>query len=155
MSGHMRRISLGTNWFWLLSVGVLSLIAFAVIVGLDHKSWQVMLVLAVVGARSWDSIVVLLLALVVGTTENRFGQSALKLSADLVVTNTLPEYLALLEQLFFITFGRLRNTVSMRSLSVLDDVLVLVRSRCVLWEIGPVSLSLTESGILKLFAWVD
>lgn len=155
MSGHVRRISLGTNWFWLFSVGVLSLIAFAVIVGLDHKAWQVMLILAVVCSRSWDSIVVLLLTLVVGSTENRFGQSALKFSTDLVVTNTLSENLPLFEQLFFITFGSFGNTVSMRSLSVLDYVLILIRSRCVLWEIGPVSLSLAESGILKLFTWID
>jgi hypothetical protein len=155
MSGYMRGISLGPNWFWLFSVGVLSLIASTVIVRLDNKSWQVMHILAVVGSRSWDSIVVLLLALVVSSSENRFRQSSLEISANLVVTNTLSEYLPLLDQLLFITFGSFRNTVCIRSLSVFDDILVLVRGRRVLWEIGPVSLCLAKRGILELFAWID
>ncbi len=86
-------------------------------------------ILAVIGSRSWDSIVVLLLALVVSSSENRFRQSSLEISANLVVTNTLSEYLPLLDQLLLITFGSFRNTVCIRSLSVLDDILVLVRSR--------------------------
>ncbi len=112
-------------------------------------------ILAVVGSRSWDSIVVLLLALVVCSSENRFRQSSLEISANLVVTNTLSEYLPLLDQLLFITFGSFRNTVYIRSLSVFDDILVLVRGRRVLWEIGPVSLCLAKRGILELFAWFD
>lgn len=151
----MRGISLGPNWFWLFSVGVLSLIASTVIVRFDNKSWQVMHILAVVGSRSWDSIVVLFLALVVSSSENRFRQSSLEISANLVVTNTLSEYLPLLDQLLLITFGSFRNTVCIRSLSVFDDILVLVRSRRVLWEIGPVSLCLAKRGILKLFSWID
>lgn len=71
------------------------------------------------------------------------------------MSNALSENLTLLHQLLFITLGCLRNTVCMRGLSVLNDVLILVGSRSVLWKIGPVSFSLTKCSILKLFARID
>jgi hypothetical protein len=73
----MRGVSLGPNWFRLLNIGILSLITFTIIMRLDHKAWQMMLVFAVIGSGSWDSIVVLLFALVISSSENRLGQPSL------------------------------------------------------------------------------
>jgi hypothetical protein len=66
----MGRVSLRSNRLWLLSVRVLSLIAFAIVMGLDHKSWKMSSILGVISSRPWDSIVVLFLSLIIGSTKN-------------------------------------------------------------------------------------
>jgi hypothetical protein len=73
MSGDLGKVSLGSNWLWLLSVRVLSLVAFAIIMRLNHKAWKVSSVLGVISSWTWDSIVVLLLSLVISSTKNRFS----------------------------------------------------------------------------------
>jgi hypothetical protein len=70
MSGNMGRISLRSNRLWLLGVRVLSLIAFAIVVRLDNKSRKVSTIFAIICSRAWNSIVVLLLSLIIGSTEN-------------------------------------------------------------------------------------
>ena len=153
--GEVRLVPLRSNRLRLLNIGIEALITFAVVVGLDHKARQMILVLGVVGTRAWDAIIVFFLALIICTSKNRLSEPTLEFSADFVVTDALAKNLALLDEHFLISLGCLGYTEGIRSLCMFNDVFVLIWCWSILRQVRPVSLGLAKGGILKLLARVD
>lgn len=155
VSGYIRWITLRTNWFSSFLIRILViLVALSIRVRNYSEAGKMKLVFALISSWSWNTIVLLFLSLIISTAKNRFGQSSFEFTADLVVTDTLTKNLTLLVQLLLITAGRFRHTECVCGLSVLYDIFVLIWSRCVLGQVRPVTLGLTESGGLQLFTWV-
>jgi hypothetical protein len=153
--GEVGLVPLRSNRLRLLNIGIEALVAFAVVVGLDHETRQMILVLEVVGSRAWDAIIIFFLALIVCTSKNRLSEPTLEFSADFVVTDTLAKNLALLDEHFLISLRCLGYTEGIRSLCMFNDVFVLIWCWCILRQVRPVSLSLAKGGILKLLARVN